>query len=437
MLSHPFKLTGVLFSLFFSTPLIAESEQAVTLGSYYGARHIQKNKTIKQNDEIKDQGGVKLNFHLTPIFEYKENIQFDYLIDVNMIKSFERSLVDIDFNETYIDLLFYERVGVKMGVSAIDYGNNSYFHPLQVVEFIPELKARYGRQFFGVTDLGYRGVPSLQARLKLPSFYENVNLTIRQSEIFLGIDLSSSTGDVAINSSQSITESDVIDKKIYSVSDLGIVYKSFDFNILGGYIDQKKPVWGGSISYLFPLQIMGYAEILYRKESFRPKIQNGVYSQWEKGSYYNASIGASASFNDPLTKNPVRFQCEVFYYGEGFDGERFMEVKNFFQYEASYTYYYDLIQKERNFLRNGMISIMYTIPQYRLSFQEKVVGSVYATKDPGSRYSFLASNEFYISKAYDSATISVVYLYNSTVAADSFVYQGSDESIFLTAEIIL
>jgi hypothetical protein len=371
------------------------------------------------------------------VFEYQENLQIDYLVDVNTIKRFEKSSVDLDFNEVYVDFLFYERIGMKMGVSAIDYGNNSYFHPLQVVEFIPELKTRYGRQFFGSDDLGYRGVPSFQTRLKLPSFDDDVSITLRQSEIFLGVDLNTSTGEININSSQSVREPKIIDKKIYSITDLSFVYKNFDLNILSGYIDQKKPLWGMSVSYLFPLQIMGYAEILYRKESSRPKVKNGAFIDYEQGNYYNASVGVSVSFNDPFVQNPMVLQFELFYYGEGFDGERFHEVRNFLQYKENYRYYNELIQKERNFLRNGMIGIAYTIRKYRLAFQDKVIASVYATKEQGSRYRYLASNEFYISKVYDSATISIGYLYNSTISSDNFVYQGNDKSFFLSAGMVM
>jgi len=419
-----------------ASPVFGETEVAMSLDSFYGVRHLQKNSTINQNDEMSDQGGVKLNFHITPVFDYQENFQFDYLVDIDTLKRFETDGVDINFNETYIDFLFYQKFGIKTGIIAIDYGSNSYFHPLQVVEFIPELKARYGRQFFGSTDLGYRGVPSFQAKLKLPSFNENANITLRQSEIFLGADLNTSSGNVQVNAPESVVAPSVIDRKVYSITDVSFVYKTFDLALLAGYVDRKRPVWGGSISFLFPFEIMGYAEVLYRKESFRAKIKNGEYLEWEKGNYYNASLGASASFSDPFLQNTIKLECELFYYAEGYDGKQFSEVRDFLQYRENYAYYDNLIQKERNFKRNGMLSVTYTIPRYRLSFQEKATGSVYTRTEPGSRYRYLAANEFYISKAYNSATITFGYLYNTSISSDSFVYQGNDKSFIFSAGIV-
>lgn len=409
--------------------LFADYNVDTTFTTYYGARHFAEYPLINQKDEWKDQGAALVNVRLTPTLAYEDNFQYDYLMDVTVNKRFEEDKTELTFYETYLDLLFYDTYGLKMGLIKVDYGTNSYFHPLQIIEFVPEIRDLYNRQFIGTTDLGYRGVPSLRAKARVPEFIDDLSITVTQSEVFLGLDVTSSSGNVDINPNQSNKERARYEKRVYSITDVSFIYRNLNVNILGGYMRERGPVWGLSASYLFPFEIVGYVEALHRTESYRPRVEDGEYLEYKQDNYYNVATGLNFQFRDPIFYNSISINAEYFYYGEGLNPSQYEEARSFLKYRGNLRHFSDLVVRERNMINYGMLSMSYTMPERRLTFKDQVIVTGHGPDD------VLYYNQFIIQKSYDAIILSLTLLHNVGPKDDKILFQGNDQGVFVNASV--
>ena len=111
----------------------------------------------------------------------------------------------------------------------------------------------------------------------------------------------------------------------YFISKFEGVYGNLDVAALMGYSGNSfsgntndfMPVYGGSLSFRFPYDIMFFGELIYKTQSYRPIVTNGVLVTTRTGNFFDATAKLSYSIQEPWLNNSISTSVEYFHYGEG------------------------------------------------------------------------------------------------------------------------
>jgi len=335
-------------------------------------------------------------------------------LDVFLSRSYSTNDLSIMIRQANIDFLFWETFSINTGFLKVDYGFNSYFHPLNINGFFPEFIEIYDRISVATEEKGFEGVPAIRAKVAFSDLFgKRLNIAFEQSLIWY--DFSNF-------------------ERNFHFSYLSFVYMSVNFGLIAAYSEEKKPVWGGNFSTLLPGSIMFFVETLYRTESFRPYVNNdlNMVSQKEDGDYFNVSVRLEWSKPDPVLKNPVDLKFEYFYFAEGFNGDEFYNLAEYCEGPLNLISgkYNDLIIRNRNFRHYIYGFFGYTITGWKLSFNYELIASLDV---PSFQHNFS------ITKAYNNAALTLGTVYNSS--SDETVFEivnyGMKWNVFLNFMLVI
>ena len=160
--------------------LSADADVGMNLNSSFMTRHTLADETYFSEDEWAYGGSSALGLTITPLFSFEENFQMDSKIDLTVAKDYLSPDLAVSIAEIMIDLLFFERFGFQTGFLKMDYGFQSYFHPLSVTNLLPEFADLFGKISIGGTDRGFKGIPGFGADITVPEIIPGLSLNLRQ-----------------------------------------------------------------------------------------------------------------------------------------------------------------------------------------------------------------------------------------------------------------
>jgi hypothetical protein len=395
-------------------PAFAERNVSLDVFSTVTGSEQLSNETLGQGHAWNYTAEFDAHIVAAPAMTFEDNFQPDALLDVYFSKLSSTNLINISLKEAFVDFLFYDALSLKSGFIRLDYGyNNSSFHPLNVIQMLPELAGIYKKIMIGNSDQGYIGIPSEQLKFTVPEFIPDLKLSLEQSMIWNNIT------NLAMN---------------YYLSKLGVIYKDLDISMLMGYngnswdvnnANRYTPVLGGSLSYRFPYDIMFYGETVYRYESYRPYISNTTFISKRSGSFYDVTAVLSYTLSkDPFFNNPLSTSLEYFYNGQGMTADQYSEAYSFLTNNPSNLAFGPLLLiPERNFYNYLLFNIGYTITDYKLGFNYSLEAEV------ESRY---LKQTVSIGKSYNNVTLSAAVVFNQSGEEKyHLIYGDMDAFVYL------
>lgn len=338
------------------------------------------------------------HINVAPAFSFEKNFQSDALIDVYLMRPFGTNSLALMIRQTYLDFLFWDTLSVRTGLLKLDYGFNSYYHPLNIDEIFPGLKSLYREIDVGTEQQGFEGVPAIKLNVSLKDLFGSA---------------------LNVSFDQSFVASDVTDlKKSFYVSYLSFVCNGLNAGMLAGYSEGLHPVFGANLSALLPLKILFFMEGIYRTESFRTWIDedSAAGSYRTNAAFVNAS--ASLQWSGIVFKNNLSAVVEYFYYGEGMNQEMYERTADFLaDSDANLIYYTGLFGENRSFMNNLCLQLSYTLPNSHWGFGYKLLSAL----DTG-----VFRHELSVSKAFDSATVKLGGVFDHSTDENDYetVYQA-------------
>lgn len=377
-----------LFILALPLFLFAERQTSISIYNVFMGSHNLTNSILSQAESDRFLGEVAVQITGTPSLSYQDNFQSDGKLNLFFTKFYDTNYLDISIREAYIDFLFFNSFSIKSGFQSIDYGYNSYFHPLNIIEFVPEFRNIYNKITLGNAPQGYKGVPSIKFSYTVPEFMESLKLTLEQSMCWF-------------NNTNLMNN--------YYISMLNTIYGNYSLGILSGYYgnsfttnkDRTLPVYGINVSAGLPWNIYLFAECLYKQESYRYLVvDEAITNKRENTGFYNGTVRLELTHDSPIfTQNTFTFQFEYFYYGEGYTKKSYDSAYQFISNSSLnlYTYGPQLLMYERNFINNIYTSFTYNIKDWiSLSYVLKM------EVEPQTYY-----HEFDLMKVFDQANASI------------------------------
>ncbi|MGC8769770.1 MAG: hypothetical protein ACP5Q5_00795 [Brevinematia bacterium] len=400
-----------IFILLSSTKIWSIQFEPTFYNILYGI-HNFSNEIISNNTDWNYGGEADLRLILCSDFQFEENFSSDVRVDVYISKPYDTNVFITSIKECYGDLLFFERLSVKSGFLALDYGYNGTFHPLGIYDFDPAFKKKYEEIIIGSESHGYRGFPAF--RVRYSNFFNDLNFSIENTIAFL-------------NFTNFISN--------YFLSGFNIVYGSINCGgVIGYYPDfdnkENHPVYGGYFSFQLPFQILLLGELLYKKDSYRATItNNAVREKRSDENYLNASLELKKSLEEPFLHNKVDLRGEYFYYNEGVTQEEYDEIYDFLKNPLNLMIYgKNLIDYRRTFKHNFALDITYSISSLDAAFGYGIIF-------PENFY--FVSHKFNLSKAYKNSVISLNLIYNHSEDKYSIFYQNQKFILYLVVGITL
>ncbi len=392
--------------------IFADKSTDVTLYSTVYTSHMMSNTVLMQTNQWTNNGQVAAHIIATPALNFEDNFQPDARLDTYISTGFDTNAINISIRSAYIDLLFYDMISLKTGFMRIDYGYNSYFHPMNLIEFVPEIRDLYNKIYIGNQDMGYKGIPSARLNIALPEFIDKLKINLDQSMVWIGFN--------------SISDN-------YFLSSISCAYLNYSLNYVLGYsgnswssdTNKRLPVNGLSMSAVLPFDIIFFMEGLYKNESYRPYVSSdGNYTDKRSGSdFYNVSFRFQTIKTEPVFNNNISFSIEYFSYGEGLSHGMYDDTYNFLKNPSNaYHYGQNLIISERNFKNYITTDITYTIKNSFLSFDYFFLNEM----DSG-----VMKHQFTIDKTYDKVDIggSIIYMQASDERYELY-YGAMDLSLY-------
>ena len=318
----------------------------------------------------------------------------------NIINLMMADTLFFKINELYMDFLFFDTLSFKSGFYKVDYGYNGYFHPLNIIEFLPDLRKSAGRMSAGSADLGFKGVPSSKVKITIPEFFENLKINLAETVVIVNLEEL---------------------EKNYFISDLSVVYGNLNFGLLSGYTKDKKANWGVALSYMFPFDILVFSELLLKRESFKPYVMtNGKVTNYRDQEYLNASLRVEYKIKETLLNNDIALSIEYFYFGEGLTKGMYDNTLKYLKKSSNNRQNQDkLLIAERNFRNNLNVNIGYSLADLKLGFNYKLIMSI----DP-----FVFNHQFQLSKTYNAANIALAFNVNQSDEKYQIIYKAADMS---------
>jgi len=383
---------NILIVLLLALPLFlyAEKQTSISLYNVFTDSHKLDNSVLSQAENDQYFGEVAVQAIATPSLSYQENFQADGKLNLFFSKFYDTSSPDISIREAYIDFLFNNCFSIKSGFQSIDYGYNSYFHPLNIIEFVPEFRNIYNNITLGNDSQGYKGVPSVKFSYAVPEFIDSLKLTLEQTMCWF-------------NNTNLMNN--------YYISRLNTIYGNYSFGVLTGYYgnsfttnkDRTLPVYGANLSVGLPWNIYLFTECLYKQESYRYLVENDtITNKRENTGFCNVNARLEVTNDSPVfTQNTFSFQFEYFYYGEGYTKKSYDSAYKFISSSSLNlsTYGPQLLIYERNFMNNIYTSFTYNIKD-RISLGYVLKMEV----EPQTYY-----HEFDLMKVFDQANASIKF----------------------------
>ena len=302
-------------------------------------------------------------------------------------------------------MLFYSSLSVKAGFIRLDYGAlNSWYNPLNIVELL-NLENLYSQIMIGNARQGYEGLPTAQAVYSLPEFIPEFKLSLEQDMI------SASLSNLQEN---------------YFISKIEGIYGNLDVTALAGYTGNSgfMPVFGGSLSLRLPYNIMFFGEAVYKTQSFRWIVTNGILVTNRSGNFLDATAKLSYAFQEPLFNNTVGLSAEYFHYGEGLTPGQYGDGYSFINNSGSAgSYAPGFFRMDRDFEDYMYFTLSYNLVVPKVAF-------TYLLDD--ELESGYLQHTFSIAKSYDTVTLSANFVYNQ-VSDSSYgmVFYDQDFAVYL------
>ncbi len=403
-------ITGTLLTI--KTFLFADRQVDLALYSTVYSMHMLTNSVLMQSDHWTNNGEVAAQIVATPSLSYEDNFQPDARIDAYISRSLDTNDINISIREAFVDLLFYDTLSLKTGFLKMDYGYNSYFHPLNIIEFVPDIRYLYNKINIGNQDLGYKGVPAFKVRAALPEFIDKLKISIEESMVWINFN------DLSQN---------------YYLSSITGAYLNYTMGLILGYsgnsfssdTNRKLPVTGYSFSASLPYDFLFFIEGLYKKESYRPYSQDNIYTE-KRGNtdFFDVSFRLQTQKEEPLFHNMFSMSLEYFYYGEGLTKDMYGNVYDFLKNPVNLAKYgQNLIVTERNFQNYIEAEFGYTLNGKNLTFGYDI------WYEPISQ---LFKQQFSIQKTFNKVSL-IGYLIYTQSGDEKYqlTYGGNDWSAFL------
>lgn len=385
-------ITGII--IFLSTlSLSAEMQTGLTLINNVFAVHALSDEMFELSDSWMYGGDFNTHILVNPGMNFEEKFQADALLDVYFSKSYNTNEMNINVKQAYIDLFFFDRVGLKAGLIQTDYGfNNNYFHPMDVAEFVPEFRTLYPDIFVGVNNIGMPGVPSLRLYISLPEFIPGLLIGLDQGIVWFDYENF---------------------EKNYFLSSLSVIYSVFQAGLVLGYngdsfsgeSDVRKPVLGMNMSIGLPFRTMFLWEGVLRQESYRAYVEDNAVITYRENPFFNQSVRLETNQEEPFFDNTITAYAEYFYYGEGLSGDQYDSVYDYLASQGvnvlNIPDFYNLIINERNFKNYLTLGAGYIIQQ-QWSFLYKAIAEL----DSG-----LWQHWLNIGKVFSNVTIGGTFIY--------------------------
>lgn len=333
------------------------------------------------------------------------DLQPDALLDVFITRQTSTNSFIIALREAFVDMLFYSSLSVKAGFIRLDYGAlNSWYNPLNIVELL-NLENLYSQIMIGNARQGYEGLPTAQAVYSLPEFIPEFKLSLEQDMI------SASLSNLQEN---------------YFISKIEGIYGNLDVTALAGYTGNSgfMPVFGGSLSLRLPYNIMFFGEAVYKTQSFRWIVTNGILVTNRSGNFLDATAKLSYAFQEPLFNNTVGLSAEYFHYGEGLTPGQYGDGYSFINNSGSAgSYAPGFFRMDRDFEDYMYFTLSYNLVVPKVAF-------TYLLDD--ELESGYLQHTFSIAKSYDTVTLSANFVYNQVSDSSySMVFYDQDFAVYL------
>jgi len=395
--------------------LFAERQIGITLINNVYSAHNLSNNILNLSESWKYGGDCDVHMIASPGMVFEDDFQSDALLDLYFSKPYDTNSLNIVVREAFIDFLFYDTVSFKAGFIQTDYGfNNNYFHPLNVIEFVPELRESYTNIYIGPNDVGIPGVPSARLRISLPEFVEGLKIGLDQGLIWYDYEhfdknyfISSLTG-------------------VYSDLQAGVIFV-YSGNSFGNDAEVRKPVLGMNFSVGLPFKSIFLWEGVFRQESYRNFVQDSNVLNKREALFFNQSVRLETSQEDPFFHNTLSGYAEYFYYDEGISADQYNLIYDFLKNPINILQYGNkLIIKERNFKNNLTFGIHYLTRQ-RWKFSYQAITELDST---------FWQHWFTVGKAFNNVTISGTFIYiPETEEKYQLIYFAKNVLVYLQMSI--
>ncbi len=347
----------------------------------------------------------------------------DALIDVFITRETGTNAFVTALREAYVDLLFYNSLSLKAGFIRLDYGAiNSWYNPLNIVELL-NLQSVYRQIMIGNARQGYEGLPDIQAGYSFPELISDLKLSLEQ--------------DMICTSLSNFQDN-------FLISKVEAIYANFDLAFLMGYTPESwdatnsgrfLPVFGSSLSYRLPLEIMFFGEAVYKNQSFNPALSSYGYAgkaayvttqPATNGDFFDYTLKLSYTFKEPVFNNSVGTSLEYFHYAEGMTPAQYGNSYDF-STNGGYMFNYGFYRMDRTFQDYLYYTLNYTFIVPKISL-------IYAL-DAELESGYLQHTLTFM-KSYDTVTIKASFVYNETSGKKyNLAFFNQDFALFLEALI--
>lgn len=330
------------FLVLFSGNLYSESIGSIRLSSTALSRRSLSNSISGQtNDRWNTSGSASVQYTLSPEMGFSDEYVNDARLDVLVTRSFDTNSFNTKVLDAYVDLFYRNLIGLKLGFQKVDFSfANGYFHPLNIIEFVPGIRKLYDKIVIGGDTKGYAGVPACELKLSLPEWIDGLNISLSQNFMFLNT-----------------TNFD----KNYWISSLKANYSSFNITVLTAYYgdswsddsNRVKPVVGANFTAKLPGEIFLFAEALYKTESYRGWVSNTEYIPKSAGDYINSTVRLEYTLDDVLNST-LSMAAEYFYYGEGWSRDQISSTTKFLENQTNALLYFSKLYIPERYSMNSL-----------------------------------------------------------------------------------